>query len=58
VTSSGNFGYTISKSIVFAYLPIALAGEADFEVESFGEVSPARRHDGPLYDPKNQRLKA
>jgi 4-methylaminobutanoate oxidase (formaldehyde-forming) len=58
VTSSGNFGYTVGKSIVFAYLPIALAQEADFEIESFGEVSLAKRHDGPLYDPKNERLKA
>jgi 4-methylaminobutanoate oxidase (formaldehyde-forming) len=58
VTTSGNFGYTIGKSIVFAYLPIALAKETDFEIEAFGEVSAATRHDGPLYDPESKRLKA
>jgi 4-methylaminobutanoate oxidase (formaldehyde-forming) len=58
VTTSGNFGYTIGKSIVFAYLPIALAKETAFEIEAFGEVSAATRHDGPLYDPESKRLKA
>jgi 4-methylaminobutanoate oxidase (formaldehyde-forming) len=58
VTTSGNFGYTIGKSIAYAYLPAALARGSEFEIESFGATSPARRHDGPLYDPKNERLKA
>jgi 4-methylaminobutanoate oxidase (formaldehyde-forming) len=58
VTTSGNFGYTIGKSIAFAYLPAELAGERAFEIEAFGEVSAATRHDGPLYDPENRRLKA
>ncbi len=58
VTTSGNFGHTIGKPIVYAYLPIELAGKHDFEIESFGERMPARRHDGPLYDPKMERLKA
>jgi sarcosine dehydrogenase len=58
VTTSGNFGYTIGKSIAFAYLPSELARGQGFEVEAFGEVSAATRHDGPLYDPENQRLKA
>jgi 4-methylaminobutanoate oxidase (formaldehyde-forming) len=58
VTTSGNFGYTIGRSIAFAYLPIELTGERSFEIEAFGEVSAAIRHDGPLYDPENKRLKA
>jgi sarcosine dehydrogenase len=58
VTTSGNFGYTVGKSIAFAYLPVALAQETGFEIEAFGEVSAATRHDGPLYDPENKRLKA
>jgi 4-methylaminobutanoate oxidase (formaldehyde-forming) len=58
VTTSGNFGYTTGKSIAFAYLPSEIAGESGFEIEAFGEVSAARRHDGPLYDPENKRLKA
>jgi 4-methylaminobutanoate oxidase (formaldehyde-forming) len=58
VTTSGNFGYTIGKSIVFAYLPREIAAERGFEIEAFGEMSAASRHDGPLYDPENKRLKA
>jgi sarcosine dehydrogenase len=57
VTTSGNFGHTIGKPIVYGYLPIELAGERAFEVESFGETAPALRHDGPLYDPTSARLK-
>src|SRR5262249_31579708 len=58
VTTSGNFGYTVGKSIAFAYLPSDLARETAFEIEAFGTVSAATRHDGPLYDPENKRLKA
>jgi 4-methylaminobutanoate oxidase (formaldehyde-forming) len=58
VTTSGNFGYTVGKSIAFAYLPADLAQAQGFEIEAFGEVSAATRHDGPLYDPENKRLKA
>lgn len=58
VTTSGNFGHTIGKSIAFAYLPIALAGESDFKIEAFGKQSKAKRHDGALYDPTNARLKS
>jgi 4-methylaminobutanoate oxidase (formaldehyde-forming) len=58
VTTSGNYGYTVGKSIAYAYLPVALADAKAFEIESFGEVSPAQRHDGALYDPSNARLKA
>jgi len=58
VTTSGNYGYTVGKSLAYAYLPATLATEHGFEIEAFGAVSPARRHDGALYDPENLRLKA
>ncbi|MEX1107783.1 MAG: glycine cleavage T C-terminal barrel domain-containing protein, partial [Dongiaceae bacterium] len=58
VTTTGNVGHTIGKPIVYAYLPIALAQESDFEVESFCERYPARRYDGVPYDPANERLKS
>jgi len=58
VTSSGNFGHTIGKPIVYGYLPIEYLSHRDFEVEAFGRKVPATRHDGPLYDPKMERLKA
>ncbi len=58
VTSSANFGHTIGKPIVYGYLPVEIAGGQGFSVEAFGEEAPATRHDGPLYDPRNLRLKA
>lgn len=57
VTSSGNFSYTTGKSVAYAYLPVELAAAQGFTVEAFTEQSLATRHDGPLYDPKNERLK-
>jgi sarcosine dehydrogenase len=57
VTTSANFGHTIGKPIVYGYLPVEIAAERAFTVESFGESVPAVRHDGALYDPKSQRLK-
>ncbi len=58
VTTSGNFSHTHGKSVAYAYLPLALADQQGFTVESFTEQSAATRHDGPLYDAKNEKLKA
>ncbi len=56
VTSSGNFGHTVGKSIVFGYVPAAAAGHEDYQIEAFCERIPARRHDRPLYDPERTRI--
>jgi len=62
VTTSGNYGHTIGKSIVFGYLPIEAAGPNDYgddyEIEVFCERVPARRHERPLYDPQRARILA
>mgnify|MGYP002629168792 CR=1 FL=1 len=58
VTTSANFGHTIGKPIVFGYLPLEECAHTDFEIEAFGETYPAIRHDGPLYDATNERLKS
>ncbi len=57
VTTSGNFGYTIGKSIAYAYVPAALGEAQGFSIEAFGEKSRATRHKGALYDPTQIRLK-
>ena len=57
-TTSANFGHTIGKPIAYGYLPVALADRTDFIIEVYGEPVPAIRHDRPLYDPDNLRLKA
>jgi 4-methylaminobutanoate oxidase (formaldehyde-forming) len=58
VTTSANFGHTIGKPIAYGYIPIEETAHRDFTIEVFGEPFPATRHDGALYDPKNERLKA
>jgi sarcosine dehydrogenase len=57
VTTSANFGHTISKPIAYGYIPVEETAHRDFTIEVFGEPIPATRHDGPLYDPKNERLR-
>jgi 4-methylaminobutanoate oxidase (formaldehyde-forming) len=57
VTSAG-YGHTIGKTILMGYLPAELATEDVFEIEAFCVRHPARRVDGPLYDPEGARLKS
>jgi 4-methylaminobutanoate oxidase (formaldehyde-forming) len=56
VTTSGGYGYTVGKSIVFGYLPAEEAAYDDYEIEAFCEPVAARRHARPLYDPERTRL--
>lgn len=58
VTTSGNFGHTIGRTIVHGYLAAELLDRRDFTIEAFRETSAATRVDGPLYDPDNLRLRA
>jgi glycine cleavage system aminomethyltransferase T/glycine/D-amino acid oxidase-like deaminating enzyme len=58
VTTSANFGHTVGKPIAYGYIPVEETAHRDFTVEVFGEPIAAVRHDGPLYDAKNERLKA
>ncbi|MCU1393765.1 MAG: putative sarcosine dehydrogenase [Ilumatobacteraceae bacterium] len=57
-TTSANFGHTVGKPVAYGYLPAALAERTDFVIEVYGEPIPATRHDGPLYDPTNARLRS
>ena len=57
--TSGGYGYTIDRSIAYAYLPVehAVAGTA-VEVEVFGRWIPGSVAAEPLYDPTGARIKA
>jgi sarcosine dehydrogenase len=55
-TTSGNFGYTVGKSLVLGYLPTELTGQNEFEVEAFGQRSKAVLVNGAAYDPKRQKI--
>jgi glycine cleavage system aminomethyltransferase T len=56
--TSGGYGYTVERSIAYAYLP---AGEAEpgraVEVEIFGEWVPGEVAAEPLWDPKGERIR-
>ena len=57
--TSGGYGYTVERSIAYAYLPAADAvpGRA-VEVESFGERVRGEVAAEPLYDPASERVRA
>jgi 4-methylaminobutanoate oxidase (formaldehyde-forming) len=55
-TTSGNFGYSIGKSLVLGYVPIEHISKTGFEVESFGERSSATMVKGAAYDPRREKI--
>jgi 4-methylaminobutanoate oxidase (formaldehyde-forming) len=55
---SAGFGFTVRRTIFSAYLPAAVAGESDFEVEVMNQRFAATRHDRPLYDPAGARVRS
>jgi 4-methylaminobutanoate oxidase (formaldehyde-forming) len=57
--TSGGYGYSVGKSIAYAYLPLAHAGIGTaLDVELFGERIGAVVEREPLWDPKGERIKA
>ncbi|MBE9473568.1 MAG: aminomethyl transferase family protein, partial [Chloroflexi bacterium] len=56
---SGGFGYSVEKSIVYAYLPVDYTKPGtELEIEFFGERVSAVVERSPLYNPKGERIKA
>ena len=57
--TSGGYGYTVGRSIAFAYVP---AGDArpgqPVEVEIFGEWVAGEVAAEPLYDPAGERIRS
>lgn len=58
LASSGGYGNSVQKTIVYGYLPQKHWDSADFELEVFGERHRISQSKSPLYDPKNERLKS
>jgi glycine cleavage system T protein len=57
--ASGGYGYSVGKSIIYAYLPIEYTNEGTkFEVEFFGEQVGAVVVQSPLWDPNGERIKS
>ena len=56
--TSGGYGYTVERSIAYAYLPAATAVPGTpVEVEIFGEWVGGEVAAEPLYDPQGERLR-
>ena len=57
--TSGGYGYTVRQSIAYGYLPVdyAIPG-TKVAVQLFGVRYPATVTKEPLYDPKNEKIKA
>ena len=56
--TSGGYGYTVGRSIAYAYLPAADAVPGrKVEIESFGERIAAEVAAEPLYDPESERVR-
>ena len=55
-TTSGNFGYSVGKSLVLAYLPIEYLDAGGLSVEAFGERSSASRSHAAIYDPERKKI--
>jgi 4-methylaminobutanoate oxidase (formaldehyde-forming) len=57
--TSGGFGYTVERSIAYAYVPAGNAQPGQpVEVEIFGEWIRGEVAREPLYDPDGERVRA
>ncbi|MCK6540538.1 MAG: FAD-dependent oxidoreductase [Anaerolineales bacterium] len=57
--ASGGFGYSVNKSIAYAYLPMEYSKVGTkLEIECFGEQVGAEVTQSVLWDPKGERIKA
>ncbi|HMD52028.1 MAG TPA: FAD-dependent oxidoreductase [Solirubrobacteraceae bacterium] len=55
--TSGGYGYTVGRSIAYAYLPGEIPMGAEVEVDIFGEWIAGEVAKEPLYDPAGERVR-
>jgi hypothetical protein len=55
---SAGYGHTVRKTIFSAYPPTELVDDGAFQVEVEDAPYPAFRHEGALYDPGGERVRA
>jgi glycine cleavage system aminomethyltransferase T/glycine/D-amino acid oxidase-like deaminating enzyme len=56
--TSGGYGYTVKRSIAYAYLPEEVGVGSQVAVDIFGQWIPGEVAPEPLYDPKGERIRA
>jgi glycine cleavage system aminomethyltransferase T/glycine/D-amino acid oxidase-like deaminating enzyme len=55
--TSGGYGYTVERSIAYAYVPAALDFGAEVEIDIFGRWIVGEIVREPLYDPRGERVR-
>ena len=56
--TSGGYGYTVERSIAYAYVPAEHEPGTEVAVEIFGEWVAGEIAEEPLFDPKGERIRA
>ncbi|HYH29126.1 MAG TPA: glycine cleavage T C-terminal barrel domain-containing protein, partial [Pseudonocardia sp.] len=56
--TSGGYGYTVARSIAYAYLPEGTEDGTELDVQVDGDWERAEVAQSPLYDPKGERIRA
>jgi len=56
--TSGGYGYTVEKSIAYAYVPASAVTGTPIEVEIFGTWVPGQIAKEPLFDPAGARIRS
>ena len=56
--TSGGYGYTVGRSIAYAYVPATAGAGAAVEVEIFGAWVPGHVAEEPLFDPQGARVRS
>ena len=56
--TSGGYAHYVDKSLAQGYVPKALVGDDEFEVEIIGEMRKARINHEPLFDPKGEKMRS
>jgi glycine cleavage system aminomethyltransferase T/glycine/D-amino acid oxidase-like deaminating enzyme len=55
--TSGGYGYTVQRSIAYAYLPADVEVGTEVEIDVFGRWVPGTVSAEPLYDPRGERVR-
>lgn len=59
IVTSGGYGHTLQKSIVYGYLPISYSEPGTkLQIEVAAQMYEAIVEEEPLYDPENQKIKS
>ncbi len=55
--TSGGYGYSVERSIAYAYLPAEVEVGAVVELDLFGTAVPGQVVTEPLFDPGSERVR-